>query len=266
MNKQPIFILGVGAQKAGTSWLHKQLSRLSNVNFGVLKEYHIWDALYVGHCDRWIVDHPTGKPPLEILRYLMQTGKDAYEKYFYGLIGDKIRLTGDITPSYAALNKFQLQVVKSRLESVGFTVKVIFLMRDPVSRNWSALRFYNRQRINRGNILASQLVEQFEKFYSSQEVIDRVSYDKTVPAIYGAFRKEDVFISFYETLFTERTMSQLSDFFGVGIREFDLSEKINATKSIDLPKRDYDGCRKFFSNVYSFCEHEFPETKTLWKS
>ena len=266
MNKQPIFILGLGAQKAGTSWLHKQLSRLSNVNFGVLKEYHIWDALYVGHCDRWIVDHPTGKPPLEILRYLMQTGKDAYEKYFYGLIGDKIRLTGDITPSYAALNKFQLQVVKSRLESVGFTVKVIFLMRDPVSRNWSALRFYNRQRINRGNISVLQLVEQFEKFYSSQEVIDRVSYDKTVPAIYGAFRKDDVFISFYETLFTERTMSQLSDFFGVGIREFDLSEKINATKSIDLPKRDYDRCRKVFSNVYSFCEHEFPETKTLWKS
>ena len=266
MNKRPIFILGVGAQKAGTSWLYKQLSRLSNANFGILKEYHIWDALYVGHCNRWVVDQLTSQPPLEILRYLMQTGKDTYEKYFYGLISDKITITGDITPSYAALNKVQFQVVKSRLESIGFSVKVIFLMRDPVSRNWSALRFYNRQRLNRGNISASQLVEQFEKFYFSQEVIDRVSYDKTVPAIYGAFRKEDVFISFYETLFTEHTMSQLSDFLGVGIREFDLREKINATKSLDLPKSDYDQCRKFFSDVYMFCEYEFPETKILWKA
>tara|TARA_E500000178_G_scaffold352652_1_gene416582 strand:+ start:1015 stop:1815 length:801 start_codon:yes stop_codon:yes gene_type:complete len=266
VNKRPIFILGVGAQKAGTSWLHKQLSRLSNANFGVLKEYHIWDALYVGHCNRWIIDHLTNQPPLEILRYLMQTGRDAYETYFYGLISDKITVTGDITPSYAALNKVQFQAVKSRLESIGFSVKVIFLMRDPVSRNWSALRFYNRQRINRGNISASQLVKQFEEFYSSQEVIDRVSYDKTVSAINSVFRKDDIFISFYETLFTERTMSQLSDFLGVDIREFDLREKINATKSLDLPKGDYNQCRKFFSNVYTFCEHEFPETKILWKA
>ena len=265
MNKQPIFILGVGAQKAGTSWLHKQLSRLSNVNFGVLKEYHIWDALYVGHCDRWIVGNPTDKPPLEILRYLMQTGKDAYEKYFYGLISDKIRLTGDITPSYAALNKLQLQLVKSRLESVGFTVKVIFLMRDPVSRNWSALRFYNRQRINRGNISASQLVEQFEKFYSSKDVIDRMSYDKIIPAIYDTFEKDDIFISFYETLFTKGTMNQLSHFLGIEIVEFDINEKINATKPMDLPKRNYDRCREYFSRVYTFCEREFPKTKTLWK-
>ena len=100
--------------------MYKQLSRLSNANFGVLKEYHIWDALYVGHCNRWIVDHLTSQPPLEILRYLMQTGKDAYEKYFYGLISDKITITGDITPSYAALNKVQFQVVKSRLNLLVF--------------------------------------------------------------------------------------------------------------------------------------------------
>ena len=266
MNNQPVFILGLGAQKAGTSWLYKQLSQISSVNFGVLKEYHIWDALHIEHCSRWIVDNVLDNNPLEILRYLMQKSEDAYERYFFGLIDEKTRLTGDITPSYAALNTNQLKEVKQRLENIGFIVKVIFLMRDPVARNWSALRFYNRQAINKGSISVSELVDQFEKFYSSQGVTDRVSYDKTIPAIYGAFDRANIFISFYETLFTEHTMNQLSKFLDIDISEFDASEKINATKSIDLPKDHYDRCREYFSGIYTFCEKEFPETKRLWKS
>lgn len=31
------FLLGVGAQKAGISWLHDQLQLLSDANFGFLK-------------------------------------------------------------------------------------------------------------------------------------------------------------------------------------------------------------------------------------
>ena len=42
---EPTFLLGVGAQKAGTSWLHDQLQRRNDVDFGFLKEYHVFDAL-----------------------------------------------------------------------------------------------------------------------------------------------------------------------------------------------------------------------------
>ena len=40
-----MFLLGLGAQKAGTSWLHAQLNRRRDADFGFLKEYHIHDAL-----------------------------------------------------------------------------------------------------------------------------------------------------------------------------------------------------------------------------
>ena len=40
-----IFILGVGAQKAGTTWLHRQLIKSANFNFGHRKEYHVFDAM-----------------------------------------------------------------------------------------------------------------------------------------------------------------------------------------------------------------------------
>ncbi|MDA7431157.1 hypothetical protein N8463_01720 [Synechococcus sp. AH-601-P06] len=38
------FVLGLGAQTAGSSWLHAQLNRRRDANFGFLKEYHIHDA------------------------------------------------------------------------------------------------------------------------------------------------------------------------------------------------------------------------------
>ena len=39
------FVLGLGAQKAGSSWLHAQLNHRRDAEFGFLKEYHIHDAL-----------------------------------------------------------------------------------------------------------------------------------------------------------------------------------------------------------------------------
>ena len=39
-----VFLLGLGAQKAGTTWLHEQLQRRADTDFGVLKEYHVHDA------------------------------------------------------------------------------------------------------------------------------------------------------------------------------------------------------------------------------
>ena len=40
-----IFILGVGAQKGGTTWLHRQLNSNQNIDLGFRKEYHILDAI-----------------------------------------------------------------------------------------------------------------------------------------------------------------------------------------------------------------------------
>ena len=47
------FLLGVGCQKGGTSWLHNYLSKHPNTNMGFTKEYHIFDALYMPECNRF---------------------------------------------------------------------------------------------------------------------------------------------------------------------------------------------------------------------
>lgn len=44
---QKDFILGVGCQKGGTSWLRNQLNNHETCDFGFLKEYHVFDYLYL---------------------------------------------------------------------------------------------------------------------------------------------------------------------------------------------------------------------------
>ena len=49
-----------------------------------------------------------------------------YESFFCSLINDGFEITGDITPHYSKLHEEELQLIKARLEKVGFQVKVIF--------------------------------------------------------------------------------------------------------------------------------------------
>lgn len=45
------FLLGMGAQKSGTTWLHRILTARQDANFGFTKEYHVLDAVYVPECE-----------------------------------------------------------------------------------------------------------------------------------------------------------------------------------------------------------------------
>lgn len=148
--EQPIFILGVGAQKAGTSWFHAQLTRCPRVNMGALKEYHVWDARFVELAGNFLFGRDVGTLSSRALRATMQWCDGAYERYFARLIDGDTRWTGDITPSYSMLRAEHFRAVKARLENAGFSVKVVFFMREPVERNWSALRMHRRQQSQRG--------------------------------------------------------------------------------------------------------------------
>ena len=45
LDKGKFFILGVGAQKAGTTWLASQLEKASFFSNGGIKEFHVFNKL-----------------------------------------------------------------------------------------------------------------------------------------------------------------------------------------------------------------------------
>lgn len=195
------FVLGVGAQKCGTSWLHGYLSNNINANFGALKEYHIWDALYVQECHNFVAHKDDG------LRFRLQNEKGAYEKYFSSLICNGINLTGDITPSYSGLSADCFSLIRDKIESSGFDLKVVFLMRDPFERCWSAVRM---DRLNTKKILDMSELDQLEAAYKTKNFIIRTAYNLTIEALEAAFSLDQIYYGIYEELFNDQKIEELS--------------------------------------------------------
>lgn len=264
-SEKPIFILGVGAQKAGTSWLHRQLTKSPLVNMGFTKEYHVWDAVFCELAAEFRADRKIGEGAEHVLRRMMQSCEGLYEKYFSQLVERSTRWTGDITPSYSMLRTKDFREIRRRLEDAGFRVKVVFLMRDPVERNWSALRMHRRLQLEQGiQIGDRQLNEMFEDFFRSPGAVARTRYDATISALKEVFFLEDLYIGFYESLFSEASICDLSTFLNLDLSYADKEEKVNASKVVTLDEELYEACREFYADVYSFCAREYPESEKLW--
>lgn len=101
--------LGLGAQKAGTTWLHANLAQHPRVRFPGGKEVHFWDREHA-------------------------RGLDWYRGLFDG--APRRTLQGDITPAYATLPPERIAAAAA----FAPRAKLIYLLRHPVERAWSAAK------------------------------------------------------------------------------------------------------------------------------
>ena len=272
---QNTFILGVGAQKAGTTWLHKYLKLSPHFNPGLMKEYHIWDALFIDSCSKYLIKD-NAEPrvdnvvfPLEIasrediltLRGHIQSDSIPYEQYFAQLMYGEFNSTGDITPAYAGLHAHTYAQIKTRLESAGFKVKVVFLMRDPVERCMSAIRMRIRKR------QSGEVAELLRVAYRSERISLRTNYHRTIVEIEKVFDPRDIYFGIYEEMFSAVNIEKLSQFCGVPTNLAGGAKMVNAGN--DRAPIDFELAKEisdFYSDVYDFCGNRFPQTKLLWKS
>lgn len=262
---KPVFILGIGAQKAGTTWLHNQLDHQQSVNMGCLKEYHIWDAKFIEHQNSFLTPPKKKEQCDSALRRIMQTTNGVYESYFSQLISKTIRYTGDITPSYSMLRAQDFKIIRARLKNAGFLVKVVFIMRDPVERNWSALRMHQRRRQHIGNYISDgELNLMFEKFYKGAARIGRTNYPATINALADSFPADDIHIGFYESMFDQEEIDRLSKFLGLDLSSLNTNKLINVSRQIELRSELRDQCKLFYNNVYDYCGLNYPKSKELW--
>jgi hypothetical protein len=122
---KPAF-LGIGAHKAGTTWLYRQLAAHPEIGFTAdekrvgriaMKERHFWCRDLHSRRDR-----PRWPGPLD----------QALVAYRARLPDGKI--SGDITPHYAILDE---EVVRQVAESLP-GVRLVYLLREPRARAWSS--------------------------------------------------------------------------------------------------------------------------------
>ena len=128
--------LCVGAQKAGTSWLYRQLESHPDFWMPPIKELHYFDQLNRTkrfHPPRCGDERDTSfLENMENLRDRFYLDLESYGRLF---CHKGPLLSGDISPAYSTLNDEIIERVVDRFPSL----KVIFLARDPVERAWSQL-------------------------------------------------------------------------------------------------------------------------------
>lgn len=158
--------LGIGAQKAGTTWLYEQLALHPQIGFPGGKEVHYWDARRATLPEAWYRD-------------LFATGDG--------------RCNGDITPAYATL---ELPVVQ-RIGALFPELRVLFLLRNPIERAWSsALMALGRAELELDEVSDQWFLDHFH----SRGSLLRGDYARTLGIWHQVFAPEQVLVLFFEEM------------------------------------------------------------------
>ena len=156
---------------------------------------------------------------------------ERYFDYFASrLKPPQIRLTGDITPSYAGLSAESYQRIQKAFAQRGVQTRAVFIMRDPVERFLSQQRMQLRKR---GLLTPEHEIEHLNK--ASLKLLKRDSprndYPATLDALRDGFAESEVFIGLYETLFTADIHRALCRCLNIPEQPPDGSHRVNASEA-----------------------------------
>ena len=245
-------LFGIGAAKAGTTWLYRYLAGHPEVRLPAVKELHYFDTVETGKFDRQVTRMerecarrverlPTGDARLdrrlrrEIGAYqgwldvIRGGANDAgYVDYLTRTAGGA-RVVGDITPAYATLSAASF----ARMAALAPLTRFVFLLRDPLDRLWSNIRMAAARK---GGDLAATAADLLDRALAGGDrtMTERCDYAGTLARLDAAVDPARVFTTFYETLFQPGTLARLCGFLGISERAADTGTRVHAGKELNM--------------------------------
>lgn len=158
--------LGIGAQKAGTTWLYEMMRLHPKIDFPFGKELHFWDRPYDSK---------------DKAQYLKQFAPDRKNR------------TGEITPAYSMLDEQAIAEIHEALPDL----RLIFQIRNPIERAWSSALMA----LNRAEMTIDEASDQWfiDHFYSAGSIA-RGDYETTIRNWRALFGEDALLILRYEAL------------------------------------------------------------------
>ena len=243
---------------------------MPETDFGPFKEYHYWNHLFYpsdfpGPNNSQLDDRDERRAAFK--QEVLFKGSSGYEDFFKGLIREKVFITGDITPAYSVLSSTHLALVRQRLVNAGFKPRVVFILRDPVKRNLSAMLMGQRRHSEAVGLSETSRIteEAFRDFYQSEWMQRRTRYDLTIQAIESVFQKNEYHFMIFEEMFNASAFASLWKF--LDLKSEPPSEIPSRTTRADktaLSESAKAECREFFDPVYRYCAQRFPQVEALW--
>jgi hypothetical protein len=209
----PDFLV-IGAQRAGTTWLYRVLRQHPALWLPPVKELHYFDRL---DTKRTILEPKDRRrvglerllllDPWLINYWLGARGDEWYASLFRHAQARGL-IAGEITPAYSTLNEKILR----HIQRMNGKIRLIFVMRDPVERAWSAVN----NAAQKGVADASTTAKSIERARRSGTAA-RSAYAETIRRLEAVFPASQIEYCFFDDLRDrpEALISDLLSFLGV---------------------------------------------------
>lgn len=160
-----LHFIGIGAQKAATSWLHRQMGRCPDISFPAGKEVHFWDK----YRDRGI------------------------EWYSSRFAVDDGTLHGEITPAYSTLPSEIIAECHRHFPDL----RLLLTIRNPIDRAWSAAKM---RAIRTGQAVADTPDSWFLSHFNDPHSTARGDYETCIRTWRGSYPADQLLVQRFEAL------------------------------------------------------------------
>ena len=190
--------LGIGVQRGGSTWLHTLLASHPDVYMPTIrKEIRFFDRYY-------------------------ENGLGWYESFFCpSEDANKYQAIGEISPEY-----YECQDCPERIFNTIPQIKMIMMLRHPISRAYSQYGFNVQRRNYRGS---------FEDFLATRpKALEKGFYSRYLKEYLRYFDRRQFLPLVFEDVFTDigKTKNKVADFLEISADKFPTSdnrEKVNAS-------------------------------------
>lgn len=256
-----IDFMGIGAARSGSTWLWSVLNHHPDIWMPPIKELHYFDrsidypspsiladdklvfrlfgkkihnsafrVLFIRSIGKSILLPKKWGELQWKLRYFLGTYNDSW--YFSLFENNKKAIKGEITPAYSILRKDDV----SRIKALIPDLKVIYIIRNPFDRAWSAIRY----RWSRGTLNIENLDEVIQKIEDPSQS-NRSDYFQTIQNWSSSFSNDQFQIYFFDEIvhqpkqLIEKIFTYLNLEPSLQIPIESLSVKVNASKERQIP-------------------------------
>jgi len=169
-----------------------------------------------------------------------------YKQFFADRLSGQ-RYHCEITPAYMTLPRSELLKIKDSFEGL----KILFLMRDPIARLWSMIQFNHKNR-------SDAYIHKFAQTCLENPTYKvRSDYKSTLQNLDSVFDPDQVFVGFYEDMFTGDMLTRLYKFLDIPEISADRQKRANTTKASFLPEDIADYFAENLMNQYDYIRDRF---------
>ncbi len=286
----------IGAQKAATSWLYERLNELPCFSMPYIKELHFFDR-----SEKYPSPSKLSRPLVSrLLDYdilstsMLEVFSSVYRKnfkkmrwmlnwhfsninndWYLSLFENLSLISGDMTPAYSILDVVDIK----KMYKLSPDSKIIFILRNPIERAISHLKFYHQ---SRGVLIDKLSINEIKFFLDSDNQVLRSDYLRTLNNYSKVYNSSNILVGFYDAIVDHPNsfLKEVVSFLGGKknqISSLKSNRKINVSKKEVIDQKilnyviqkyasDIKKLSKIFGGYCSLWENRFDDNKQPQKT